>query len=54
MKNPKGAKFQIPKDSGAPVARGTLLNRCGLAFGIFRSVPIFFGIWSFGFWDFTQ
>jgi hypothetical protein len=37
MKNSKVSKDQIPKDIGAPAARGTVLNLCDLAFGIFQT-----------------
>jgi hypothetical protein len=47
MKNFKVPKDQIPKGSGAPLARGTLLDLCGLAFGISLAFgPLAFGVFS--------
>ncbi|HXA81441.1 MAG TPA: hypothetical protein VNV14_09220 [Opitutaceae bacterium] len=47
MKNFKVPKDQIPKGSRAPLARGTLLDLCGLAFGISLGFgPLAFGIFN--------
>jgi hypothetical protein len=45
MKNHKVTKGQIPKSSGAPSARGTLVELCSLGFEIFLGFgPLAFGI----------
>jgi hypothetical protein len=47
MKSFKVPKDQIPKGSRAPLARGTLLDLCGLAFGISLGFgPLAFGIFN--------